>query len=112
MTDDHSIDEGRQAILDALERHQVRYVVIGGAAAQARGWPEPTDDIDVTPERSEDNLTRLAAAVQELDAGFRVDPARYPRRIGRDDPALQGRRQPPQGPRRHRVNARRARTRD
>jgi hypothetical protein len=78
MTDDHAIDQGRQAILDALERHQVRYVVIGGAAAQARGWPEPTDDIDVTPERSEDNLTRLAAAVQELDAGFRVDPARYP----------------------------------
>ncbi len=78
MTDDHSIDEGRQAILAALERHQVRYVVIGGAAAQARGWPAPTDDIDVTPERSEGNLTRLAAAVEELDAGFRVDPARYP----------------------------------
>lgn len=45
----------------------MRYVVIGGgAAAQARGWPEPTDDIDVTPERSEGNLTRLAAAVEEL----------------------------------------------
>jgi predicted nucleotidyltransferase len=75
MADSNSIDEGRQAILAALERHQVRYVVIGGAAAQARGWPEPTDDIDVTPERSEGNLTRLAAAVEELDAGFRVDPA-------------------------------------
>ena len=23
--------------------------MIGGAAAQARGWPEPTDDIDFTP---------------------------------------------------------------
>jgi hypothetical protein len=32
----------------------------------------------VTPERSEKNLERLAAAVQELDAGFRVDPVRYP----------------------------------
>ena len=78
MADDDSIDDGRQAILAALERHQVLYVVIGGAAAQARGWPEPTDDIDVTPERSEGNLTRLATAVEELDAGFRVDPARYP----------------------------------
>lgn len=78
MPDDHSVDEGRQAILTALERHQVLFVVIGGAAAQARGWPEPTDDIDVTPERSESNLARLAAAVEELDAGFRVDPARYP----------------------------------
>lgn len=62
----------------ALERHRVEYVVIGGAAAQARGWPEPTDDIDLTPERSQGNLSRLAAAVGELDAGFRVDPARYP----------------------------------
>jgi predicted nucleotidyltransferase len=78
MGDESAIDEGRQAILDALERHEVRYVVIGGAAAQARGWQEPTDDIDVTPEPSEDNLTRLAVAVVELDAGFRVDPVRYP----------------------------------
>lgn len=78
MADGDSIDDGRQAILAALERHQVRYVVIGGAAAQARGWPEPTDDIDVTPERSEDNLARLAAVVGELNAGFRVDPTRYP----------------------------------
>jgi hypothetical protein len=56
----------------------VLYVVIGGAAAQARGWHELTDDLDVTPERSEGNLSRLAAAVEELDAGFRVDEQRYP----------------------------------
>jgi hypothetical protein len=71
-------DPGREAIVAALEGHRVEYVVIGGAAAQARGWPEPTDDIDLTPERSEGNLSRLATAVEELDAGFRVDPARYP----------------------------------
>ena len=71
-------DPGREAIVAALERHRVEYVVIGGAAAQARGWPEPTDDIDFTPERSQGNLSRVAAAVEELDAGFRVDPARYP----------------------------------
>ncbi len=78
MTDGPPIDPGRAAIIQALERHRVRYVVIGGAAAQARGWLETTDDIDVTPERSEENLERLAAAVEELDAGLRVDPARYP----------------------------------
>ncbi|HEY7961019.1 MAG TPA: hypothetical protein VID29_03765 [Solirubrobacteraceae bacterium] len=72
------VDPGREAIVQALERHGVRYVVIGGAAAQARGWLEPTDDIDVTPERSQENLERLAAAVRELDGGFRVDPVRYP----------------------------------
>jgi predicted nucleotidyltransferase len=78
VTETQPIDPGRQAILEALERHGVRYVVIGGAAAQARGWSEPTDDIDVTPERSEANLARLVNALHELDAGFRVDPDRYP----------------------------------
>jgi hypothetical protein len=54
MTHDHSIDEGRQAILTALERHQVRYVVIGGAGAQPRGWPEPTDEVSITTTRHGD----------------------------------------------------------
>jgi hypothetical protein len=78
MSTGEPADPGREATVAALERHGVEYVVIGGAAAQARGWPEPTDDIDLTPERSEGNLSRLAAAVEDLDAGFRVDPARYP----------------------------------
>lgn len=69
---------GREAILVALERHGVEYVVIGGAAAQARGWPRLTNDIDVTPERSKENLSRLADALEELSAGFRVDERRYP----------------------------------
>jgi hypothetical protein len=71
-------EPGREAILHALERHEVLYVVIGGAAAQARGWPERTDDLDVTPEASPRNLSRLAAAVEELEGGFRVDERRYP----------------------------------
>ena len=54
------------------------YVVIGGAAAQARGWPGRTDDLDVTPERSQGNLARLAAAVEDIDGGFCVDERRYP----------------------------------
>ncbi len=71
-------EPGREAILQALERHEVLYVVIGGAAAQARGWPERTDDLDVTPEPSTGNLSRLAAAIEELDGAFRVDERRYP----------------------------------
>ncbi len=58
-------EPGREAILRALESHDVLYVVIGGAAAQSRGWPERTDDLDVTPEPSPGNLSRLAAAVEE-----------------------------------------------
>ncbi len=78
MTRGEHPEPGREAILAALERHEVLYVVIGGAAAQARGWPGRTDDIDVTPERSEGNLARLAAAVEDLGGGFRVDERRYP----------------------------------
>jgi len=47
-------------------------------AAQSRGWPDVTQDIDVTPARDTENLTRLAAALTELDARFRVDEQRHP----------------------------------
>jgi hypothetical protein len=58
----------RQGILVALERHRVEYVVIGGAAAEARGWRGRSLDIDVAPAGHEHNLDRLAAALQEIDA--------------------------------------------
>ena len=67
-----------EAIIEVFERHAVDYVVIGGEAARARGWPDQTEDVDLTPERSKENLSRLADALEDLDAGFRVDPARYP----------------------------------
>lgn len=67
-----------QEILRTLERQRVRYVLIGGLAAQTRGWRGATEDIDITPADDHQNLARLAAALTELDAGFRVDPNRYP----------------------------------
>jgi hypothetical protein len=78
MRADEHPEPDREAILQALERHGVQYVVIGGAAAQARGWPEKTQDLDITPERSKENLSRLADVVEELDGRFRVDEERYP----------------------------------
>lgn len=56
------------AILRALERHQVRYVVIGGLAGVIHGSPLPTYDLDITPERSRTNIRALLAALAELDA--------------------------------------------
>lgn len=67
-----------QAILETLQRHRVRYVLVGGLAAQTRGWRGATEDVDITPAANRENLTRLAAALTELEAGFRVDPDRYP----------------------------------
>jgi hypothetical protein len=61
-----------ERILEALQRNDVRYVVIGAVAAIAQGSPLPTEDIDVTPARDMANLERLAAALRELDARLRV----------------------------------------
>lgn len=59
-------------LLGTLERHGVRYVVIGAIAAIAQGYPLATEDLDITPENELDNLERLAAALEELGARLRV----------------------------------------
>ena len=62
-----------EEILATLERHEVRYVLIGGLAATLRGSPYPTVDVDITPAADRPNLGRLAAALRELDAKLRVE---------------------------------------
>ena len=57
-----------EAILAELKRHKVDFVVIGAYAAVTQGWPEPTADIDITPDRDVRNLQRLAAALHAMDA--------------------------------------------
>lgn len=59
--------------LAALDRHAVAYVLIGGMAATIHGSPHVTFDLDVTPKRGKANLTRLAAALAELDAQIYVN---------------------------------------
>ncbi len=61
-------DPARTTLLGTLERHEVRYIVIGGAAAEARGWRGRTLDIDVVPASDPANLDRLADALNELGA--------------------------------------------
>jgi hypothetical protein len=62
------------AIIAALNRHQVRYVVIGAFAAIAQQAPIPaTRDIDLTPETSQENLARLSQALTELSARIRTE---------------------------------------
>lgn len=60
------------AMIRVLQRHRVRFVIIGGFAALAHGSPFPTEDIDITPEASIENLTRLSAALHELGARIRT----------------------------------------
>lgn len=65
-------------LLEVLERHRVSYVVIGGLAAELRGSPYVTRDVDVTPKRTPANLLRLAEALTELKAALRVPDLDYP----------------------------------
>jgi hypothetical protein len=55
-------------ILRALSEHSVDYVVIGGLAVQAHGHPRTTQDLDIIPEPSVENLRRLTAALSALNA--------------------------------------------
>jgi hypothetical protein len=55
-------------MFEALERHAVEYVVIGGTAAVIHGATHLTFDLDITPARERQNLERLAAALKDLGA--------------------------------------------
>lgn len=60
-------------IIDALARHGVEFIIIGGFAAELYQAPIPlTQDIDVTPRMSASNLSRLSAALDDLRARIRV----------------------------------------
>ena len=61
-----------KAILETLERHGVRFVLIGGLAGVHWGSPFPTEDLDITPQRERNNLDRLSAALTELEARIRT----------------------------------------
>ena len=67
-------------LLDALQRHEVEFIVVGAAAAISQGSPLPTYDLDVTPARSPRNIERLVAALLDLDAKLRTptEPVPFP----------------------------------
>jgi hypothetical protein len=58
-----------------LHRHDVRFVLIGGLAATLHGSPLPTLDVDICPSLDQENLRRLAAALEEMDARIRTPDA-------------------------------------
>lgn len=58
-------------ILELLNRHEVEYIVVGGVAAVIQGAPVTTFDLDALVRISDENATRLAAALADLDASYR-----------------------------------------
>lgn len=61
-----------EEIIAALDRHRVRYVVIGGLGAVLHGSPIVTQDADICPARTREDLDLLAAALRDLHARLRV----------------------------------------
>lgn len=68
-----------ESILEALIRRDVRFVLIGGVAAQAHGSASLTGDLDICYARDRDNLDLLAIVLAELSAVRRGLPADAPR---------------------------------
>jgi hypothetical protein len=58
-------------ILQTLDRHGVRFVVIGGIAGRLWGSTTVTNDLDVCYARDAENLEALARALSELDVKLR-----------------------------------------
>ena len=69
------------ALLKALERQRVTYVLIGGLGRVLHGSGEVTDGVDVVPSTREENLRRLGLALEELNARR---PDGKPAVLGRD----------------------------
>lgn len=63
-------------LIGRLNAAGVRFVVIGGLAAQAHGSPSATFDLDIVPSWDADNLHRIASVLRDVDAvrhGLRAD---------------------------------------
>jgi hypothetical protein len=63
---------------EALLAHRVRFVVIGGFAAQLLGSSLLTGDLDVCYAREDENVERLAKALRDLHATLRGAPRDVP----------------------------------
>jgi hypothetical protein len=55
-------------IFEALQRHAVEYLTIGGVAVNAHGHVRNTRDVDILIEWNAKNMRRLAAALGDLNA--------------------------------------------
>lgn len=62
------------AILQVLARHAVDFIVVGGVAGAVHGSPLATFDLDVVHSTRPENIDRLLAALEELDAYYRIQP--------------------------------------
>jgi hypothetical protein len=62
-----------EQLLATLVKAGVEFVLVGGYAAVLHGASRPTEDLDITPATTFDNLTKLAGVLKSLRARIRTD---------------------------------------
>src|SRR6266508_955928 len=77
------------AVLQALERHRVTYIIIGGLGRVIHGSDELTNGLDIVPSTRDENLRRLALALEDLNARRRDGTAPVLDRDLANEPALE-----------------------
>lgn len=70
-----------ERILEALTKHDVHYVLIGGLAGNIHGSTSITRDLDICYERTPDNIERLARALVDLRVTLRGAEPGLPFRV-------------------------------
>lgn len=78
MGDPEGPDLDLAALLRALDRFGVDFVVVGGVAARIHGAARTTRDLDLCPRWSDENLNGLADALKSIDAKLRVEGSQEP----------------------------------
>lgn len=67
-----------RALLEALARADVRFIVVGGAAATAHGSARLTVDLDLVYQRTPENIGRLVSALRPQQPYLRGAPPGLP----------------------------------
>lgn len=66
-------DPRLRALLERLISDEIRFVLIGGLAVGSWGYVRGTKDIDIVPDPSPENLSRLEKTALDLDGRVRVE---------------------------------------
>jgi len=67
-----------EAIIQLLSKQGIRYIIVGGMAATVHGSARLTLDLDIVYDRSEDNLTKIVAALADIHPYLRGVPPGLP----------------------------------
>lgn len=63
-------------ILVLLDRHDARYLIVGGLAVTFHAMPRYTKDIDLWIDQDEQNVARVNQALEEFGSPDLLDPAK------------------------------------